>query len=241
MIQVPDSRSATIEAERLAAVAQVAAGLSHESRGALQRIGASAEMLEIELEGNPGALKHVARIQQSQMHLHRLLDDVQSYAALGTLDRSPVAISETWREAWQLLLRQRRGRDAMLQEFVAVENPVLNGDRYRLVQVFRNILDNSLAAAPDPVRIQLHCEHSVLGDSPALRIVIRDNGQGLDEHQRRRIFEPFYTTKPNGTGLGMAIAQRIVEAHGGTIVVGDSWIGGAEIIIELPREGNGLI
>jgi two-component system sensor kinase FixL len=66
--------------------------------------------------------------------------------------------------------------------------------------------------------------------------VIRDNGPGLGPEQRLRIFEPFFTTKSKGTGLGMAIAKRIVEAHGGWIAVGDGAHPGAELIIILPRE-----
>jgi len=235
-VTVLDStQPSTIEEQRLAAIAQVAAGLSHESRGALQRIGASAEMLEFELEGNPAALKHVARIQQSQMHLRRLFEDVQSYAVLGELDRSPLAISEAWREAWQLLLPQRRTRNAVLREHITAKNLVMEADRFRLIQVFRNLLENSLAATADPVLVGISCQESTLAAMPALRIIVQDNGPGLNSQQRRRIFEPFYTTKPTGTGLGMAIAQRIIEAHGGTIAVGDDSSHGAEIIIELPR------
>ena len=66
---------------------------------------------------------------------------------------------------------------------------------------------------------------------------MRDNGPGLSSEQRRRIFEPFFTTKTKGTGLGMAIAQRIVEAHGGQIAVGTPPGRGAEIQLLLPR-GN---
>lgn len=66
-----------------------------------------------------------------------------------------------------------------------------------------------------------------------LRIAVRDNGPGLNQEQRERIFEPFYTTKTKGTGLGMAIAQRIVEAHDGKIVVGADRGTGTEILVTL--------
>jgi signal transduction histidine kinase len=65
---------------------------------------------------------------------------------------------------------------------------------------------------------------------------VTDNGPGLNADQKRRIFDPFFTTKTKGTGLGMAIAKRIVEAHGGVIAVGPAGAGGAEILIDLPRE-----
>jgi two-component system sensor kinase FixL len=236
VIDLPDHTQYSAQEDHgLDALAQVAAGLSHESRGALQRIGASAEMLELELEGNLAALRYVARIQQSQMHLHRLLEDFRSYAALGALDRSPLRITEAWREAWTLLLAQRRTRPAELREHMTARNLLVNGDRFRLVQVFRNLLENSLAATAGPVQIDITCEVATLGAMPAIRVVVRDNGPGLNREQRERIFEPFYTTKPTGTGLGMAIAQRIVEAHGGTIAVGNHLPPGATIVIDLPQ------
>jgi signal transduction histidine kinase len=102
--------------------------------------------------------------------------------------------------------------------------------------VFRNILENALAACRDPVEIDVICSASVHNGQPALRVAVRDNGPGLSLEQRQRIFEPFFTTKTKGTGLGMAIARRIVEAHGGQIAVGDPGRG-AEIVITLPREG----
>ncbi len=82
--------------------------------------------------------------------------------------------------------------------------------------------------------MELTCHEADLGGRPALRVAVRDNGPGLTEEQRRRIFEPFYTTKAHGTGLGMAIARRIIEAHGGTIAVGGAGPG-AEFVITLPR------
>jgi len=235
VIALPSRNHSPIADQQLATIAQVAAGLSHESRAALQRISASAEMLELELGGNPTALKHVAQIQQSQMHMHRLLEDLRSYAAPEPLDCSPVRISEIWREAWRSLQPQRKARQARVCEHISAKELLIEADYFRLVQLFRNLLENSLAAATDPVRIDVLCEEVNLGAVPAVRVIVRDNGPGFDRDQRTRIFEPFYTTKPTGTGLGMAIAQRIVKAHGGIIAVGNNPLPGAEIVIELPR------
>ena len=69
----------------------------------------------------------------------------------------------------------------------------------------------------------------------AIRVTVRDNGPGLGPGDRQRIFEPFFTTKTKGTGLGMAIARRIVEAHGGRITAVEGTGRGAEIVITLPR------
>ena len=72
---------------------------------------------------------------------------------------------------------------------------------------------------------------------PAVDIIIRDNGPGLTPEQRRNLFEPFYTTKTHGTGLGMAIVKRIIDAHEGVIAAGTDYGCGATILIALPR-GN---
>jgi signal transduction histidine kinase len=111
------------------------------------------------------------------------------------------------------------------------------GDPRRLQQVFRNLLENSLNACQDPVRITITCEETSIDDRPALSLWVSDNGPGLTVEQRRKIFDPFYTTRSSGVGLGMAIVRRIVEAHEGQIIVGSGGPG-AEFRISLPREGN---
>jgi signal transduction histidine kinase len=107
-------------------------------------------------------------------------------------------------------------------------------DRFRTVQVFRNILENALAACPDPVEIRIACRSVEHAGRPALRVEVRDNGPGIAPEHQARIFEPFFTTKVKGIGLGMAIARRNVEAHGGTIEAKSTPGAGAEIAVTLP-------
>jgi signal transduction histidine kinase len=94
------------------------------------------------------------------------------------------------------------------------------------------LLENSLAACSDPVEIVVSVSEFNRA-APFAEVRVCDNGPGIAPKQRKRIFEPFFTTKSNGTGLGMAIVRRIVEAHGGEIFVGDA-SRGAEIVIRLP-------
>jgi C4-dicarboxylate-specific signal transduction histidine kinase len=131
-----------------------------------------------------------------------------------------------------LLETARRGRDATLVEPTAGAEMNVHVDRFRMVQVFRNLLENSLAACRDPVRIQVGCRDVQLDGKPAVEVRVHDNGPGLAPDARQNVFEPFFTTKTKGTGLGMAIARRIVDAHRGHIAVGDA-AAGAEFIITL--------
>jgi two-component system, LuxR family, sensor kinase FixL len=190
-------------------------------------------MLQLEVQDNADALGFVQRIESAQSHMHRLFDEVRTYAGPVQLDRSTCRLAQMWREAWEVLSVQRQGRRAVLREAAGCDEWEASVDRFRLVQVFRNILENSLAACNDPVEIDVLCDSAQWRAATAVRIVIRDNGPGLSAEQKQRIFEPFFTTKTRGTGLGMAIAQRWIEAHGGTIDV-DPSTAGAAISITLP-------
>jgi two-component system, LuxR family, sensor kinase FixL len=226
----------TLQAERLAAIGQMVTGLAHESGNALARSQACLEMLGLEVQDRPEALELVARIQKAQDHLQQLYDEVRNYAAPLKLEREPCRLDAVWRQAWSNLAVRRQGRQASLREGCAGADLRCALDPFRLEQVFRNILDNALAACPDPVNVAISCSEATLEGRPALHVTVRDNGPGLSPEQSTRIFEPFFTTKTKGTGLGMAIAQRIVEAHGGHIAVGSRPGPGAEILLTLPRE-----
>jgi PAS domain S-box-containing protein len=228
----------TLQAERLAAIGQMVAGLAHESGNALARSQACLEMLALEVEDRPDAIDLVGRIQKAQNHLQQLYGEVRNYAAPLKLERQMHSVRSIWRQAWSNLADHRKGRAATLREDSENVDLVCPVDPFRLEQVFRNILENALAACKDPVEITVSGAEAQLDGQPALRIAVRDNGPGLSAEQRQRIFEPFFTTKTKGTGLGMAIAQRIVEAHGGQIVVSAPEGPGAEIQLLLPRENS---
>ncbi|MGL4551024.1 MAG: ATP-binding protein [Gemmataceae bacterium] len=230
----------TLQAERLAAIGQMVTGLAHESGNALARSQACLEMLGLEVHDRPEALDLVGRVQKAQDHLQTLYEEVRNYAAPLKLQREPCRLDAVWRQAWANLGVRRRGRDARLVEDAAGAELVCAADAFRLEQVFRNVLENALAACRDPVEVTVGVAAASVDGRPAVRVSVRDNGPGLTAEQRGRLFEPFYTTKTKGTGLGMAIAKRIIDAHGGRIAAADPAAAagrGAEILITLPREG----
>ncbi len=226
-----------LQAERLATIGQMVAGLAHESRNALQLIQANLEMLAMEVEDRPEALHLLAAIEKAHDRLHRLFEDIRGYAAPLNLERDVYNLAKIWRTVWEQLGSRRAGRDTQLGEHTGDINLHCAVDLFSLERVFHNIFENSLAACADPVRIDIRCAEVNADGRAALRVSVQDNGPGLAPEQKQRIFEPFYTTKRQGTGLGMAIAKRIVEAHGGQIAVGNGVPRGAEIVIILPR-GN---
>ncbi len=234
--ELREAQQAALQAERLAAIGQMVAGLAHESRNALQRAQACLEMLELELADRPRARELVARIQRAQDHLHHLYEEVRGYAAPIQLQRSCRSLEKLWREAWaDVLAAAAEERPAVLREELHEADLRCHVDPLSLEQVFRNVFENALAAVQGAVEITVSAAADQLAGQPAIRLSIRDNGPGLTAEQQRRIFEPFYTTKAQGTGLGMAIAKRIVDAHGGCISAQQAPGGGAEIVIVLPK------
>ena len=175
-----DAQERLLRSERLAGIGQMVTGIAHESRNALQRIQSCSEMLELEVEGNEEAQRLLRKVEEAQDNLVRLFDEVRGYACANSTRASPsVVLESVWREAWQLLETARRGRDAALIEAddgLKVSVPV---DRFRMVQVFRNLMENSLAACRDPLRIQIRCRDVHLSGQPAVQVVVRDNGPGL--------------------------------------------------------------
>ncbi|MCI0680906.1 MAG: response regulator [Gemmataceae bacterium] len=223
-----------LQAERLAAIGEMVTGLAHESRNALQLMQASSEMLMRRLNGT-GEHELVLEIQKAQDRLIHLFDEVSGYAAPIRLVRERHELAKLWREAWQQVTALAKDRDIRLVEAAGSADTRCAVDPFSMERVFRNVLENSIAAAPDPVTVEIQCAAARLGEGDGVRVVIRDNGPGLTCEQRQKIFVPFYTTKVRGTGLGMAIAKRIVEAHGGVIGVGQCNGAGTAIEITLPK------
>ncbi len=227
-----------LQSERLAAIGQMITGLAHESRNALQRMQACTEMLELEVEGNTQALSLITRLQQAQDDLQLLFDEVRNYASPLKLEPAPVKLSDLIRQAWDQLEPSRKQRKGGLQFLGDSAEVELFVDRFRMVQVFRNFFENSLAACSDPCEISLEVRVFPRESGRQLELTLRDNGPGLAASVAAKVFEPFFTTKPKGSGLGMAIASRIITAHHGDVLAFSHPGRGAEFRIILPLDSR---
>jgi len=231
------SEERALTAERLAAIGQMVTGLTHESRNALQRGQANLELLALEVGDNPRALELIERQQRALDDLNRLYEEVRNYAAPIRLECRVCELPSFWRLAWDDLKPAWVSRQAGLREDIACADLRCVADPNRMGQVFRNLLENALAACPDPAEVLIRCGLDELDGHPALRVSVHDDGPGFTPEQRAKVFEAFSTTKSKGTGLGLVTCRRIIEAHGGRIVLGNHSGRGAEFILILPR-GN---
>lgn len=223
-----------LQSERLAAIGQMVTGLAHESRNALQRAQACLDMLALDLQDQPEQLDLARRARTALQDLHRLYEEVRSYAAPIHLEFRECDLGAVWRKEWENLAASRRERRIRLVDACSPDMPRCEIDIHRMEQVFRNIFENAIHACGEQGCVTMRCGTTTLDGRPALVLRISDDGPGMKPEVCARVFEPFFTTKQKGTGLGMAITQRILSAHSGTISAGAAPEGGAEIQLVIP-------
>lgn len=214
---------------RLAELGTLASGLAHDLRTPLSTIQMNLQMLQLR-QADLGSDAECVRtalsaVEHLDLHIATLLD----YARPIDLHREVVHLIELARDAIAQVeaLRAERKVDIALQSADAL--PTLTADPMRLSRVLVNLLENALRAS-DP---QTSIDVAVLHHSAGVQIVVRDQGHGIPADDLPKLFDPFFTTRSDGTGLGLAMCKKIVEAHGGTIWARNRGIG-AEFRVELP-------
>lgn len=207
------------EAERLAYLGTLAAGLAHEIRNPLNSLSLNMQMLEEDLATPQAATgqKKLLSITRSEIaRLERLVSDFLSYARPRPLRLRTVPAAELLERARDVVAREFALRGAIFE--VADESPgaAVRVDDEQLQQLLINLLQNALAASEGtgrPPRVVLRARR----EGPRVLLEVEDNGAGIPEEIRERIFELFFSTRKGGSGLGLAIAERVVRAHGGEL------------------------
>jgi two-component system sensor histidine kinase HydH len=221
--------------ERLAALGQMAAGLAHEIRNPLGGIQLFASLLEKDLGHMPEQYALVQKISSGVCVLDGLVSDILDCAGEMTLQLAEVDLVGLVHESVELLaplINQRRSE--IITDLP--DSAELVVDRNQVRSALLNLLRNAVEAADQEGRISIAL-HS-RDDQRSAEIIIADNGPGIPTENLDKIFNPFFTTKDAGTGLGLAQVHRIIEAHGGCIRAENRPEGGARFSIELPGQNR---
>jgi two-component system sensor histidine kinase HydH len=217
--------------ERFAALGQMAGGVAHEIRGPLNAISLSAQMLSREAgpedpEKRRAFDEHIASLGDA---VRRVDATVSEFLALGRGGRDAERRDTDMADVVGDALAQEGGK-------VALEPPAapvrLSADRGLLARALGNLVRNARQCAP-PESVKVAWRR----DGRDAVVEVMDGGPGIPAAERARIFEPFHTTRRDGTGLGLTIAKEAVERHGGTIAVDEAPGGGARFRIRLPAAG----
>ena len=232
-----------IRADQLAAVGQLAAGLAHELRNPLMCMKTLVQSARRRGEGVQFDSHDFAVMDEEISRLENLLQAFLDFARPAQPETHDVDIARVVRQTVNFLSPRAEGRNVAIQCQLPERPLVVQADEAQLRQVLLNLLLNALDAVHNGGEIQVDARHDNEGlisersdqrRRPCVSLRVSDNGRGLPSHDRDRIFEPFFSTKDTGLGLGLAISQRIVEAHGGELAALDREGGGAVIQIRLP-------
>jgi two-component system sensor histidine kinase PilS (NtrC family) len=226
----------TLEAElrlkdRMAAVGELSAGIAHEIRNPLAAIAGSVQVLKKSTALNPQEQRLMSIILKESERLNKSIADFLRFVKPQEKRPAEFDIAASLAETLELLRNSPElGAGHTVEDEIVPPTYTIVGDADQIRQVFWNIARNAVQAMPGGGTLRV----TTLVIADRYNIVFSDNGRGMTEADQRRLFQPFRTNFPSGTGLGMAISFRIVQEHGGRIEVSSHEGAGTAITVSLP-------
>ncbi len=228
-----------VEADRLAYLGTLAAGLAHEIRNPLNSLNLNMQMLGEEMtEGGPcDTSNRLLDITSREIgRLERLVTDFLSYARPRPLDVERIRPTELLDSLGQMLSGELHERGADIEVIDETDGAEVSLDSGQMRQLLLNLVQNALHAteeSPRPPKLTLTAR---LRPDRRLELVVEDNGVGIAGEEIGKVFEIFFSTRKGGTGLGLAVVDRIARAHGATVEVTSTPDSGTRFAVVLPRE-----
>jgi len=217
------------ESEKLAALGKMAAILAHEIKTPLTSIKMNSDILYETLNLNNEDKSSFKIIKKEIERLNNLVKDVLQFSRKVSLEKSEFNFRSLIKDIFRNLeIKVSKKNFRLINE---IEDRTIIADRDKLYQVIINIIENAYEAANDDGFVKFYS----FAETETLKISIEDNGKGVQDNIRSKIFDPFYTSKASGTGLGLAVSKKIIEEHGGQIALLKSVPGSTIFEITLPQ------
>ena len=228
------SQQNLVRASKLAVVGEMSSIIAHEVRTPLGILRSSAQMLQRESGITAEGRELVGFIESETERLNRLVSAMLDTARPRTPTFADVDIHALIERTIAMLAAQAHRKSVHVTTDFRALDPIAACDEEQMTQVILNLLMNGLQILQHGGQIEV----ATTGDRENLYVEIADDGPGIEPAERTRVFEAFFFKREGGIGLGLAIVQQIVNAHGGDIEATDSKLGGATFRIRLPRNGN---
>lgn len=232
------AEQAKLQAERLAVVGVMAAEVAHEVRNPLASITLNLNLIQKEILKLAGEREELTRegralvddMREEVLRIQRVIEDYLQFARLPKPDRRPVALNEMLEQKLNFVSVELDRAGAKLRTHFDPALKTINVDAGQLWQATLNLIRNSLEAMPEGGELTV----GTWRESGHARLRVTDTGKGMTENQLKQVFTPFFTTKPRGTGLGLALVQQIATEHGGHVECDSAPGKGSTFTIVLP-------
>ena len=220
-----------IRSERLSALGQLSQGVAHEVRNPVMSIGGFARRLKNKLEHDKTLSGYVDIILKEAARLKQMVKDIEQYTTMSDAKLQEIKLSTVIQQTLTLWKRDPNAEKTEIRLQKLTEDPTIYADEEQMVRALINLFRNSAEAMLDGGTILI----STSWEDRYLVICVRDNGLGIDPEDLPRIFDPFFTAKPKGSGLGLTTVNRIVSDHKGEVRVSSEVGTGTEVKLYLPR------
>ena len=221
------------DTERMAYIGQITTSLSHEIRNPLSAVTMNLQILKKNPQLKTNDRRRIVIAEKGVTRLEGILKELLDFAKPLQLAFGPTDVNQILSSCAELLEMKFEEKKLSIIVSLDIDIPKVKGDRGKLEQVFINLLLNALEASPDNGKILVSSDYRRNNGQGQAIVTIEDEGPGIPEEQVEAIFKPFVTTKSKGTGLGLTMVSRIVDAHGGRIRVENRSPFGASFEVQL--------
>jgi PAS domain S-box-containing protein len=220
------------DAEHLATLGELSAGLAHEIKNPLAGIKGAIEVIRDSIPVTDAHREILGDVVHQVNRIDLIVRDLLNYAKPKPPSHLDINLSETMQRILAMVRKTSKHDSLSIQVHRLTDIPGFTGDETQLEQVILNLLLNAQCAMPRGGMIQIRFSHDP--SEAAVRIEVEDNGPGIPEEVRKKLFQPFFTTRTDGTGLGLATSMKNVQYHGGSIEVHSQLGQGTKFIVTLP-------
>lgn len=220
--------------DRLAALGEMAAAIAHEIRNPLGGVQLYASLLQKDLADQPDSLKWVLKISNGVRSMDQIVNDVLTFAQDHPCSKIEIQLAELLKEVIEYVQPQIGSKKINIHTDGIANDFTFSGDANMMRQILLNLILNATDAVAESGDIYLDANGVQNDPSYSAKLSVADTGSGIRSKDMDKIFNPFFTTKDTGIGLGLAIVHRLVECHGGAVAADTNANGGATFTLWLP-------
>jgi two-component system sensor histidine kinase HydH len=236
--EIKDLNEEVARHKRLAALGKLSAGIAHEIRNPLSSIRGLAQFVYNSFSKADERKEDLNTIIQEVDRLNKLVVQVLDFAKLKKPNLTSFSLNDLIRKIAELFKLEIKDKQIKFSLELSPDISQIQADEDQVRQILMNVIINAIQAIPKKGEIKIKTEKALLKGEPAIKLIIEDSGIGIPEKDFTQIFDPFFSTKEKGSGLGLSIAYKLIEAHRGEIKVESKEGEGTKFVIFLPQKGG---